>query len=85
MNAGGSNVTPLTKLTIPRAGDPVWSPDGSKVAFYSNRAVDGTHATVSAFGYNIWVVDADGSNAIPLTKLTHARSTHPQWNPVTKH
>jgi Tol biopolymer transport system component len=84
MNADGSNATPLTKLTIPRAESPVWSSDGSKLAFESNRALDGTDAII-AYGYNIWVLNADGSGATPLTKLTQADCKTPQWNPAIKH
>jgi Tol biopolymer transport system component len=44
----------LRKLTDDVAKDrfPIWSPDGSQVAFYSNRSGR----------YEIWTVDRDGSN-----------------------
>jgi Tol biopolymer transport system component len=74
MNADGSSPTPLTRLTANMASfvdaSPVWSPDGSKIAFASPRALDGTDAANSNSAANLWVMNADGSNPIPLTRLT---------------
>ena len=56
MDADGGNQTNLTN----DAGDdddPAWSPDGSKIAFASDR--DGNH--------EIYVMDADGGNQTNLT------------------
>jgi Tol biopolymer transport system component len=50
------------------ASGPVWSPDGSKIAFASNR---------DALGVNIWVVAASGSTP---TKLTRDGGTAPDWS-----
>jgi TolB protein len=75
MNADGSNATPLTKLTAVRADSfrPTWSPDGSKIAFNSTRALDGSDATNAPNStWNIWVMKADGSSQVPLTKITAA-------------
>jgi Tol biopolymer transport system component len=82
MNADGSNVTPLTRLSAgSRSQQPIWSPDGSKVAFPSNRALNGSDGINAAT--NIWLMNADGSNATPLTALTTggANSFHPVWSP----
>ena len=56
MDADGSN---QTRLTNNQASDffPSFSPDGSKIAFTSNR--DGS--------YEIYVMNADGSNQTRLT------------------
>lgn len=80
VNADSSSLTPLTKLTSngPHHFDPAWSPDGSKIAFDSDRALDGTD--VFAGARNIWVMNADGSNPIPLTDLTGANSRRPAWS-----
>ena len=59
MNSDGSGLQQLT-LTKASNGDPAWSPDGSKIAFGSNR--DGTHP-------NVYVMNADGSNTIKLTNF----------------
>jgi serine/threonine protein kinase len=49
-------------------GEPKYSPDGKKVAFDSGRSGSG----------QIWICDADGSNAIQLTKLGGGT---PCWSP----
>jgi Tol biopolymer transport system component len=83
MNGDGTGVTPLTKLTSSGmiCFNPVWSPDGAKLAFVSNRALDGSDAPLNAL--NIWVMNADGSAAMPLTKLTTSQviSSGPDWSP----
>jgi Tol biopolymer transport system component len=83
MNADGTGATPLTKLTGAGASShvPNWSPGGSKLAFESMRAIDGSDLAIAA--NNIWVMNADGSGATPLTKDTAkgADSTNPKWRP----
>lgn len=71
MNADGSGAKPLTKVTSAQMDCrwPVWSPDGSKIAYYSQRALDGSDI-ISSDPYNIWVLSADGSNDVPITQLT---------------
>lgn len=80
VNADGTNPTPLTKLTA-GAFQPAWSPDGSKIVFASSGALDGSNAGNSSS--NIWVMNADGSSALPLTKMTNsgADSLQPAWSP----
>jgi Tol biopolymer transport system component len=65
MNDDGSNATPLTEIDGNRG--PVWSPDGKKIAFSSGRALDGNDA--AGWNANVWVVNSDGSGAVPLTRL----------------
>lgn len=85
MSADGSAATPLTKLSVLNADsfDPVWSLDGSKIAFDSQRALDGSAAANANSVSNIWVMSADGSGPVPLTKLTavNAGSFAPEWKP----
>ncbi|HEX7294988.1 MAG TPA: chitobiase/beta-hexosaminidase C-terminal domain-containing protein, partial [Pyrinomonadaceae bacterium] len=50
--------------------NPNWSPDGSKIAFSSNRTGD----------YEIYVMNADGSNVQRLTNSAGADRT-PSWSP----
>jgi Tol biopolymer transport system component len=85
MNADGSSAKPLTKFTANGANNtaPTWSPDGSKLAFESAGALDGSDAANANLTVNIWVVNADGTGATPLTKLTGSlASSHvPKWSP----
>jgi Tol biopolymer transport system component len=82
----GSNATPVTRLSYSsNAGisDPEWSPDGKKIAFASDRALDGSDAQNTNGTFNIWIMNRDGSSAVPLTKRTaqYADSDRPTWSP----
>ena len=83
INPDGTNPRALTSLTSLGASSasPVWSPNGRKIAFESFRALDGSNGSIPAV--NIWVMNADGSNAIPLTRLTASlvSSIHSAWSP----
>jgi Tol biopolymer transport system component len=81
MNADGTGAMPLTTLKASLASSvfPVWSPDGTKIAFTSSRALNGMDAAIPA--RNIWVMNADGTGAQPLTTLTVASSVDPAWSP----
>ncbi len=78
INSNGSGATPITKFSpapfstspSPFLAFPTWSPDGSKIAFFSDQALDGSQTlNVNATG-NIWTVNPDGSGAIPVSRLT---------------
>ena len=70
VNADGSG---LTRLTSDSADDfsPAWSPDGSRIAFASDR--DGNP--------DVYVINTDGSG---ITRLTNnlASDLHPSWSPT---
>jgi len=72
MGEDGSGVTQLTPPAIWNDDDPVWSPDGTRIAFRSTR--DGPY-------YDIWLMNADGSG---VTRLTDTRpfntSSSPAWS-----
>ena len=72
MNSDGSAPTPLTKITAVSADSigPIWSRDGTKVAFLSARALDGSNAENTNGTENLWVMKSDGSGAIPVTRYT---------------
>lgn len=69
MNADGSGVTRLTDNPVD-SYNPAWSPDGSKIAFDSDR--DGN--------YEIYVMNADGSGQTRLTD-NPADDYDPAWGP----
>jgi len=64
---------PPTKLVSSTRSemDQQYSPDGKKIAFDSDRS--GTQ--------EIWVCDADGSNAIQLTHFGKGAAYEPRWSP----
>jgi TolB protein len=74
MNSDGTGATPLTSR-VWEVFDPEFSPDGSKIAFGSNK--DGF---VSA----IWLMDADGSNQHRLTDPS-LEAFFPDWSPDGAH
>jgi Tol biopolymer transport system component len=69
INADGSNLIQLTDNTV-RDTSPAWSPDGTKIAFVSDRED----------GNEIYVMNADGSEQIRLTENSSNKSS-PTWSP----
>lgn len=53
-----------------RDRNPTWSPDGTRIAFDSDRSG----------AFDVWVTDADGSDAVNLTD-DPAQDTDPSWSP----
>lgn len=70
MNANGSNITRLTNHPD-WDSDPVWSPDGTRIAFRSDREGD----------YHIYVMNANGSGVTKLTNHPVGDATSPAWSP----
>ncbi len=66
--------TGLRRLTNNAAydTDPAWSPDGKRLAFASNRASN-------VDGWDLYVMDADGSNVVRLT--VGGMNSAPAWSP----
>ncbi|MDX2152149.1 MAG: protein kinase [Bryobacteraceae bacterium] len=65
--------TGLRQLTDDAARDrmPAWSPDGKRLAFYSDRS--GTH--------QVWIMNADGSGLRQLTNYRNQNVMTPLWSP----
>ncbi|HVQ39093.1 MAG TPA: protein kinase [Pyrinomonadaceae bacterium] len=69
LRVGGKNPTLLTKDSAADDSQPVFSPDGERIAFRSDRAPAG-----------IYVMEATGENLRPVT----AGGFHPSWSPDGK-
>lgn len=63
-------VTRLTTLEAVHAQNPVWSPDGSRIAFASDEDGD----------YDIYLVNVDGSELRAIT-FNDAQDNDPSWSP----
>jgi Tol biopolymer transport system component len=70
INVDGSGVTNLTNDPAFDGWRPAWSPDGTKVAFFSDRTGD----------EEIWVINADGTGAVNLTN-SPGSDADPAWSP----
>jgi hypothetical protein len=84
-DVGSKVITPITLNTatgLDSTGATV-SADGSKIFYYSKQALNGAWNGTGTLSYNIWVMNADGSNRIALTQNTLANldSTNPMISP----
>jgi hypothetical protein len=70
MNADGSDAPRRLTMNPGNDRNPKWSPFGNRIAFESNRTGN----------YEIYVMDADGSNQTPRT-ANPARDSDPAWSP----
>ena len=84
MDADGSNRRQLTQLRRPTSsedGEPVWSPDGRRIAFVRQNGIgrldrDNRRAVL--------VINADGSGLRRLTPWSLDAGDHPDWSPDGK-
>ena len=75
MNADGSGSDRLTRNGAHNF-NPAWSPDGQRIAFERGRRQ--AHPTGSgAWGYEVYVMNADGSGQQRLTR----GGSQPRWSP----
>jgi hypothetical protein len=74
MDADGANQTNITNSPNTISDDPVWSPDGTKIAFARTQdPISGSP--------DIYVVNANGSNLIQLTTTSLEYERDPTWSP----
>jgi Tol biopolymer transport system component len=72
MNADGTGERQLTTSAQGQNGGPEFSPDGSRIAFHTNR---NGH-------FQIYVMNADGTNQTPVTPdVASINDQSPTWNP----
>jgi Tol biopolymer transport system component len=77
MDVDGSHVVRLTSEPAPEY-DPVWSPDGTRIAFV--KTFNGTTTFIgSATG--IFVMQADGSDVMPVSSHDGGSDFSPSWSP----
>ena len=78
VNADGSGLMNVTNTPVRYDGQPsfdgqpTWSPDGTQIAFSSDRDQD--------FGLDIILMDADGSDQVNLTPSSNAHNLQPMWS-----
>ena len=82
VNEDGTGLVNLTNSPEVYDIHPVWSPDGTRIAFASSRTI----ATNTDGNIEIFVMNVDGSNAIQQTFTTtglgqFVNSYEPSWNP----
>ena len=77
MDRNGRNRVRLSHQENVVDQSPAWSPDGTKIAFYSNRDAQDPRRGIED---NIYVMNADGSNVVRLTDHPSADRV-PAWSP----
>jgi Tol biopolymer transport system component len=79
-DSDGTNPRQLTHTTDSGNTQPVFAPDGARLAFINGREASGSGpngSTVSGIANRIWVVGVDGSGAAALTP--GPRDAYPAW------
>jgi TolB protein len=74
--------TDQRRLTVNSWDDysPVWSPDGSQIAFISDRDDPNPGVCFPDCRYQIYAINADGSGERRIVE-TETRTNHPDWHP----
>jgi len=64
MAADGSDQRQITQNSLYEIVDPKWSPDGRRIVYAANEGMDDRKIA----NYDIWMVSADGSNKVQITR-----------------
>lgn len=80
MNADGSNQRALTDPSTASL-TPSWSPDGQRIAFASTGPYEVAEAQTVDAGFEIWVINTDGSNPQRLAGDPAGQALYPSWGP----
>ncbi len=85
INTDGTGLKNITSYKNANVQSIAVSPDGKKLLFRSTLALDGSDTALP--NVNIWLMDVDGSNVIPITKNTVKNFTAlgPRFSPDGKH
>lgn len=70
---------PIDVFALEAGNDPQISPDGTRVAYVRLKA----DIVTDAYQPMLWLIDADGRNHVPLTRIEDAASD-PRWSPDGK-
>lgn len=88
INTDGTGLTMLTCNTaaLLNSATPAFSPAGTKIAFRSTQDITGACNGTAVNAQNIWVMDIDGGNPVPITLNTSnvggtRNSTFPSFSP----
>jgi len=82
VGSDGKGLRALTKATDADSADSEWSTDGSIIVFVSRMDLPQNYARRFAGAYNVWRVNANGTDLMPLTTVTDVRLTRfPEWSP----
>ena len=83
VTANGTGLKPIPQIPGPMntyRSDPVWSPDGTKIAFVLSQQPN-HHSELGGIPSDIWVMNSDGSNAHAITQTADYCEREPEWSP----
>lgn len=83
INSTGDELTRLTDVPAMNR-NPVWSPDGTRIAFASSRDEVEPAACPINCNFEIYIMNADGSEQTRLTNSPEV-DLYPNWSPDGKH
>ena len=72
-NDDGSDIQQITNDANNSSNNPVWSPDGTKIAYTGEDFGDQSS--------QIFVMNADGTNKVDLTNDDNTQNSNPTWSP----